>query len=126
MNTEVNIPQVDELAIQNYFKSLQLPFNYRCEIEYNQLLSKNSIAPPKVVPYILMSFDKMLSPEERLLVPTSYQGIRTMMEFSVTLDTNDESVKQEIEQMSQDLSSDEGDSFSSDEDIVEDENKMKL
>ncbi|KAM9989688.1 hypothetical protein ACTFIY_005720 [Dictyostelium cf. discoideum] len=88
----------EEIRIKSFIESLNLTFQYKWELEHHELITKGSNNNP-VIPLIVISVDKMLSKEERAMIPNIFENnIRIQMEYVMTLDPNDESVQKELEE----------------------------
>ncbi|KAN0032016.1 hypothetical protein ACTFIV_005889 [Dictyostelium citrinum] len=88
----------EEIRIKSFIDSLHLPFPHKWELEHHELITKGSVNNP-VIPLIVISVDKMLSKEERSMIPNIFENnIRIQMEYVMTLDPNDESVQKELEE----------------------------
>ncbi|KAM9982918.1 hypothetical protein ACTFIZ_007442 [Dictyostelium cf. discoideum] len=88
----------EEIRIKSFIESLNLTFQYKWELEHHELITKGSNNNP-VIPLIVISVDKMLSKEERSMIPNIFENnIRIQMEYVMTLDPNDESVQKELEE----------------------------
>ncbi|KAM9963359.1 hypothetical protein ACTFIW_006587 [Dictyostelium discoideum] len=97
----INTPKIltdEEIRIKSFIESLNLTFQYKWELEHHELITKGSNNNP-VIPLIVISVDKMLSKEERAMIPNIFENnIRIQMEYVMTLDPNDESVQKELEE----------------------------
>ncbi|KAF2074839.1 hypothetical protein CYY_003865 [Polysphondylium violaceum] len=84
--------------IQQYLESLKFPFEYKWDLEYYEILLKGAAQNP-VLPLVIIRVDKMLSTEERSLVPSHCGDIKITMEYVMTLDPNDADVQKEMKEM---------------------------
>ncbi|EGG13914.1 hypothetical protein DFA_11675 [Cavenderia fasciculata] len=71
-----------EEQLINSIKELNLPFPYRCTIEYYKLSMTDTV----VRPLIVVGVDRSLSEQERSLVPRSIDGITVQMEYTTIVD----------------------------------------
>ncbi|KAK5582619.1 hypothetical protein RB653_004204 [Dictyostelium firmibasis] len=99
----------EEIRIKAFIESLNLTFPYKWELEHHEFITKGSTNNP-VIPLIVISVDRMLSKEERSMIPNTFENnIRIQMEYVMTLDPNDESVQKELqEEKKQQLGNGEG------------------
>ncbi|EFA83644.1 hypothetical protein PPL_02710 [Heterostelium album PN500] len=84
-NNNNNISIEDEL--KQYIESLQFPFPYRFGIEYYKLM-RDSQLESAVRPLVIIGVDRTLSPQERSLVPSNYNGVRIQMEYTQIIDVD--------------------------------------
>ncbi|EGC38638.1 hypothetical protein DICPUDRAFT_148678 [Dictyostelium purpureum] len=121
-NETTTTPEITEDEIRPFIDSLKLSFPYKWELEFHEFIQKGSLNNP-VIPLIVISVDRMLTPEERAMIPSTYDNkVRIQMEYVMTLDPNDESVKKEMEENNNSNSA--GDILMDDEEEEEEEEDL--
>eukprot|EP01132_Coremiostelium_polycephalum_P006669 gene6669-8249_t len=84
--------------IKNYIKSLELPYPNKAELEYYEKIIKSLPVNP-IISLIVVSVDKMLTEQERAMIPKSYRGIKIVVEHVLTIE--DEELQKQLQQQLQ-------------------------